>query len=288
MANTGNDAAASLPPAKPNFLLLMLGMVLAAAPVVEYVARQTTFPPPIQALLIAGAMVLVLYGIYPVPAMAGTFGRLSVAGPAALGLFIFLFVWKSLAISPDRQFLVVQNLQDGQLNTAQFPGGATVTLLDVDSLSDSKLASILDAVRSAIVRGGNGSAGDVMRLLRSFYGEIVQSLNFGTARQADAMKLFDDYQADSGDAEGIDARWQELVTQIAAAQSNPQNYLKRVKREPFAIVKINEGGKIRLELVLPGKQLVVNATKYSVPVIANPALTVTRGIQEALVIQLQE
>ena len=69
---------------RPNWALLILGLVFALILVFSYFVQKTIYPAPIQALLIASAMVLLLFGMYPVPAMKGKFGRLSVAGPMPL------------------------------------------------------------------------------------------------------------------------------------------------------------------------------------------------------------
>jgi len=282
-SNTGTSTA-PLSQVRPNFLLIALGIVFATVPVAAFVAFETILPPPLQALLISGAMVLILYGLYPVPAMQGTFGKLSVAGPAAIGIFVFLFVWNSLAITSDRRYLVLRNVTDSQLNTRLLPNGASVTLLDVDSLSDDKLVSVLDAVKEAIRRGHPSNANEIDQQLEALYRELIQFLTFAS-KQSSAMELFQRYRA--GDSK-VDDDWEALVKQVAMQQSNPQNYLKRIKREPFALVTIEQRGKSHLELVLPGKPMVIGGQSYSVPIIANPALTVSRGIEEAIVIQLRE
>jgi hypothetical protein len=284
MSSSRKVDTAKLPKARPNYVLLLLGLALASVLVVVYVTRHSVFPPPIQAVIIAVSMVLILYGIYPVPAIRGAFGELSVAGPAALGVFIFLFVWKSLAATDDRRYVVIQNFQDLKLNTAEFPDGTAVTLLDVVTLSDNRLTSKLNEFRSAIKRGGISTDAEAEVLLHDFYKKIIQSLNFG-AKESDAMSLFSRYLAS---ANAVDKDWTELVMQVSKTQSNPQDYIKRVKREPFAIVKIREGNSIKIGLVLPGIPLGISDKEYLVPIIANPYLTGTRGIQEAIVLQVDK
>jgi hypothetical protein len=271
------------PGTSPNYFLLLLGLALAAILVSAYLITKSILPPPLQALLIAGAMVLILYGIYPVPAIKGTFGKLHVAGPAALGLFIFLFVWKGLSVTTDRQFLVLQTLQDSKLNSAPLPEGATITLLDVDSLDDSKLVSVLDSIQSAIMRTGISKT-EADPILAELYKRIIQSLDFG-AKVTEALKLLPLYNAGNPD---VDRKWAELVTQVGAQQPNPDNYHKRVRREPFAIVQVKDGARSRVDLVLPGVPIQIGGRSYRVPIIANPSLTVTRGIQEAIVLQLED
>jgi len=257
----------------------MLGFVFAVILVFSYFVQKIIYPAPIQALLIAGAMVLLLFGMYPVPAMKGKFGRLSVAGPAALGLFIFLFVWKSLQVSTPQHGLIV--LQDSTLRLAD---GSTLKLIDVDTFSDTNLTSTLDALKNSIQI--DGYVDNEKKLQKKFFSELISSLGFGGSQTA-AVALMESYDSPTSNLDNINNNWGELVEQASniVGDNNRINFKKRVRREPFAIVQIRHGDTNELQLVRPGKPLVINGEKYDVLVIANPSLTVVRYIKEAIVIK---
>jgi len=202
-----------------------------------------------------------------------------VAGPAALGLFIFIFVWKGLQIStPQHGLIVLKN------STLRLADGSTVTLIDVDTFFDTNLTSTLDALKNSIQIAGN--VDDEKKLQKEFFSELIGSFGFGGSQTA-AAALMESYGSQTSNLDNINKSWGELV-EIASTlggDNNRNNFKKRVRREPFAIVQIKHGRTGELQLVRPGKPWVINGEKYDVLVIANPSLAVVRNVQEAIVIK---
>lgn len=265
---------------KPNYTLLFFGFVFGFLLVVINLIQRNVLQAPMQALLISISLVLILYGMYPVPEMRAGFGTLSVVGPAAVGIFIFLFVWKSLLVAETRRYIVLQNIQDPALSSGVFPDGTAITLLDVLSLSTENLMEPLEKLKVAIKKAGTVDSGSMAQKQKEFFESIIEEMKFG-AKESQAKNLFDIYEKHP---EEVNEKWKKLVEGTAGECANKKEFLTRIKHQPFAVVKIREGGDFRVELVLPEKVLVVNGREYAIPVIANPPLKVTRGIQESIVI----
>ncbi|HEX8567813.1 MAG TPA: hypothetical protein VF648_19390 [Pyrinomonadaceae bacterium] len=268
---------------KPNYILLGLGIAIGLLLLILSVVTAVVLPIVYQALFIAVSLTLILYGLYPVPRMRAKFGNLAVVGPAALGLFVFLFVWKSLYIA-ERKFILLQNAADQSLSRVNLPDGSALTLLEVDSLADDKLASILNSLKTTIDISHPKDSADAERYFEDFYKRLIKHMEFGN-KETKAIEIFRSYKSGNVADKEVDAQWAELVKQVAQGTGNSENYIKKIKREPFALIRVEAAGKTNLDLVLPGEQLTVNGREYPVPVIANPALSVTKKIYEAIVIQ---
>ena len=277
---TQNKRPSTLKEISPNYVLIIIGIILGLILLALSLIRGLTLQPPYQAMFIAVSLVLVLYGLYPVPAMRAKFGTLSVIGPAAIGLFVFLFVWRSL-YTAERKFVLLQDAPDQSLSRVKLADGSAVTLLDVDSLSDDKLTSILNKLRKTIDNSHPKDAAEAEKYFDNIFSQLIKHMEFGN-NESKAIEILRAYKSGRED---VDAQWAELIKQIAQSTSNSKDYIKFINREPFALVKVEEGSKVHLDLVLPNGQLVINGHEYLVPVIANPSLAVTRGLYEAIVIQ---
>lgn len=185
-----------------------------------------------------------------------------------------------LGQSDNGQFIVLQVAPEGNLNSARLSELSVVELVDVDSLSDSEVASVLDKMRKHI--SGIVGEQESTSTLEKFFLRIVRSLDFGPAGEAEASKIFSSYIQNKPD---VDDQWGDLVRSLSKKAAVPKNFAKRVKVEPFALLKITEDKTARIELVLPTERIKTGGKTYSVPVIANPSLTATRGIHEAIVLQ---
>lgn len=277
---TQNERPSTSKKISPNYVLIIIGIILGLILLALSLIPGLTLQPPYQAMFIAVSLALVLYGLYPVPAMRAKFGTLSVIGPAAIGLFVFLFVWRSL-YTAERKFVLLQDAPDQSLSRVKLADGSAVTLLDVDSLSDDKLTSILNKLRKTIDNSHPKDAAEAEKYFDDIFSQLIKHMEFGN-NESKAIEILRAYKSGRED---VDAQWAELIKQIAQSTSNSKDYIKFINREPFALVKVEEGSKVHLDLVLPNGQLVINGHEYRVPVIANPSLAVTRGLYEAIVIQ---
>jgi len=185
-------------------------------------------------------------------------------------------------VGQEQRFLVLQNTGSHDLNSAELPDGSTVRLMNVDSLSDDRLVTVLNDLRESILHGDSAEGDEADGQLEKFYLELTEYFGFGARHEA-ALDLF---QAFLGGAPDVDERWEQLVNDIAKQRSDPQDFIQRIREEPFAIVQVGEKGGSRLALALPDRQLQIGDHSYAVPVIANPALEISRGITEAIVIEM--
>lgn len=262
---------------RPNYWLILIGLVLAA---VALLLRGQMATPLSLAFFFAVSLTFLLYGLYPVSAVAkGAFGKLQLVGPAALGVFLFLTVWRLLLPSGMPEFIVLQNT-DARLRSHELPGGDEITLIDVDSLTDDgKIGGVLRDINETLNIGDYDSA-QFHPDLKAVFGQTLVPLRFGPARKT-ALDLVDRY----AQGETIDNDWKALVAELASQSNDEESFLNRVDRSPFAILKIEENGDFRIEVLTPKGQLRVGNERFGVPIIANPREPVTGQILEAVVLQ---
>ena len=212
--------------AGPNYKLIGIGFLLLIILLI-IVLKGVSLDPPYQALFIALPMTLILYGIYPPAKLKATFGPLSVVGPAAVGIFLFIFVWNKQADLKDKQaeleaakqatrFVVLQINSNADLNNTTLPNNIKVTLLDVDSLDDTKLAEILSKMKNKIMDEGKEEK-EVNRLIEQFFTDIIKCLNFPL--EGEAINICQDFIKNNADP-NINNKWASLVQKIKEGKGN--------------------------------------------------------------------
>lgn len=267
-------------PLPPSRLLLGVGMVVLVATIGGFVWQPSGVVlganPALGALLFALGFALVLFGAFPDPKTArGKTLGFRLAGPVAIAILTFLLLRQQL-VPGMRGYVVLQNASSAQLRNATLSGVGTVSLLDVDSFSDDKLKGVLDQLNRTLGRPS-------LEVLISRVDEHLVALGFGERERQSAADLVR-LHAQGAHATMIDRAWATLVDS-AAIWTQDELLKDRIKKQPFAVIEIADSAGTRREIVTAGEALVVGGRRFSVPIIANPAMKSTRGIEEAIVLQ---
>ena len=276
--------------APPNYILLVIGIALVLLQV--FLVGDRIASPVGNAALVALGVTLALYGIYPVSVMSGEFsgplGKLAVAGPAAIGVFVFVFVFKTLSDEAEQR-RSADKIDDVVLLTASATAkqhnsrlikDETVRLLDVDSVDDDRISPVID--RLLQIAQSNGVAPDeAKKQVRMLIASFVPQLRLGQPYQNRAMAAVDRYLADE---DGANEMWQKAVADAAAASASKEQIEGRVKRLPFATLALIKGEQRRILLVSEGSRLVVGGKSFDIPVIANPTKRYMPNLEEAVVL----
>lgn len=281
--------------AKPNYILLVIGLALVLVQILAVSGRVES--PVANATLLGLGITLALYGVYPVSVMNGEFtgplGRLAVAGPAALGLFVFAYTLMALRDESKQQkeltayrqasedvVLLTTSVRDTRHNSRTI-GGTTIKLLDVDSFADDRVTHIVDQLDSTLQTGGITDEKARQEKVRNLLASVIPHLRLGQPYQARALAAVDLYLKGEG---GANAAWKTVVAEAAADADVPEQVINRVKKLPFAIIEITEATGPRFLALSERGQVPVGSRMYDVPVIANPARRYVPNLEEGIVL----
>lgn len=285
--------------AKPNYVLLVIGIALVLVQI--FVVSGRIQSPVANAALLALGVTLALYGVYPVSVMNGEFtgllGKLAVTGPAALGLFVFAYTLHSLndeakqqrelsvalkaAERADDVVLLTTSTSDRRHNSSTIDN-MTIRLLDVDSFADERITQVVDKLDSTLQNNGVSNEGERHKELRRLLASVIPHLRLGQPHQAKALAAVDAYLSGKPGSNKI---WAAAVAEAAADAADPEQVVNRVKRLPFAVMKVTERSKQPRFLALSERsQISIGSRTYDVPVIANPAKRYVPDLEEAIVL----
>jgi hypothetical protein len=176
---------------------------------------------------IALAVTIVLWSLFPKPtAMTGTFGLTKLIGPAALGVMLLFWFWRT----EGPQLYLVEKGQNGIRI-----GLNRLVVVDVSTLPDKRLCGRISDLRSSLW-------GDELAV--AF--QKVANAHGVPGEKNEVMNLVKECVAATSDAHGpIDAKWIKLLHTADGALA------KRLDREPFAVLSVNG----LIELVTPGSSV---------------------------------
>lgn len=212
-----------------NLVLLGVGLcLLFVAPLyAKLVPAGSRLLEAALAAMIALAVTIVLWSLFPNPtAMTGKFGLTKLIGPAALGVMLLFWFWRTAG----PQLYLVEKGQNGVRI-----GSTHLIVADVSTLPDSRLCNRISDLRPNLWGDELAVAFQKVANAHGVPGEKNEVMNLVKECVA----------ATSGAYAPIDAKWIELLyTQDGVLA-------KRLDREPFAVLKVNG----RIELVTPGSSV---------------------------------
>jgi len=283
---------------KPNYTLLAIGVALIVLHV--FSRTQVESSPVASAAIISLGMTLALYGVYPLKVMRGTFsgilGTLVVAGPAALGVFIFFVSWHSLAadllaiekarlaeataLSRADDVLILL-VADPTLNK-RVVNQEQVALVDVDSFQPDRISGVVQRLVQKLAGAGIPRRTIAVRA-RTLLLALTEKLYAPAGYQTQLLHAIDLALAGGGDADMIWAA--AIVGARNSLGARGDEFLERVKKLPFALVVVSKEKSLRAEILSEGDRLHLGGYDYHVPVIANPKQAVVRNLAEAIVLK---
>jgi hypothetical protein len=292
------DAAGKIA-AKPNYILLAIGLVLVLLQTLVVSGRVQS--PVANATLLALGITFALYGVYPVSIMNGEFtgplGKLAVSGPAALGLFLFAYVLHSLNDEAQQQqklkaalsiaerandIVLLTTSTTDQRHNSRMIGDTTIRLLDVDSFADERITQVIDKLDSTLQNNGVSNEKERKQEVRRLLASVTPHLRLGQPYQAQALAAVDAYLRGQT---GANTAWEAAIANAAANAADPRQVNNRVKKLPFAVMKVTEKSKQPSFIALSESgQLTVGLRTYGLSVIANPAKRYMPNLEEAIVL----
>jgi hypothetical protein len=274
---------------KPNYILLAVGLILVAAEVSTAILHPLSGPS--HALLIALAVTVTLYGLFPVDLIKGEFkgviGNLVVAGPAAMGLFVFLVMLPLVdkaSVPCSNGYVVLFASNNTELST-RIIGKTKVRLLDVDSFSESEITLTLTKLMETVSRSGIVTSDKGRAEQRRIALQMLDAIQLTPRFYNRARALLSSYFGGHTD---VDEDWKQQTGDMKKAGNSPEvkQSLDRLKKQPFAFFIV--GRETTLQVVTDSSSLRVEGSRLDVPVIANPARKVNPRLEEAVIIKLPE
>jgi len=284
--------------AKPNYILLSMGLALVLVQILAVSGHVQS--PVANATLLSLGITLALYGVYPVSIMSGEFtgllGKLAVTGPAALGLFVFAYTLNSLNEEAKKQDdlaiarMAVEHADDivtlttstnDRRHNSRKIDGTTIRLLDVDSFADERITQVVDQLDSTLQNSGLSNEQERRQEIRRLLATVIPHLRLGQPHQAGALASIDTYLMGQP---GANNAWKEAIAASAADAPVPTQVVNRVKKLPFAVLKITDKSNSRFLALTESSQISVGSRIYDLPVIANPAKRYVPNLEEAIVL----
>jgi hypothetical protein len=256
---------------EPNYGVMWFGAGIFSIGALLQVADHSfgVTPTPIfQAAALGIGMALILYGVNP---RLGTgtkyaWAHLSLVGPTAAGAAIAWFSYSAIM-----EARVIENTvvlyNDPASNTRSFEDGASIRLINVDSLKPKNLTSVLDSVAKDL---GTIDGMLIATSLPLVMEAVMQNVG---VRWTEVEPLIIRYlHSPEG---GINNDWESLVNRTAALRGQEGSaghdaFMTRLRSQPFAIVEITEQGTAKPRVIIPGPDVSIGTRKFSVPIVANP------------------